>query len=295
MAFKKILHKYPYHSLLKAATQNLVDFPIQFGSKTNIDPEDYSFEENETAGFIQGYKVFMEAFVAQDFKSLEDIAEWTMVYRLKSVWDKYEKLGYSMKLVGSPDSIKCFYIAKDLYIGSLCPLRNLNYPSEYYDIDSKRVSERLDDGLKAEIIQLKDFEYKMYEVEELESLDLHKINREFDKSEYADQVLCLIRLLSNFPLIVLNVDVGFVTDYKIVVLDSAGCVVGGSDDKSLEFHTFRFEKTIPNSIHWISITKKSRKIKEFLKKLLENYLHQYIIIDIDGFMDKNLIIPRKPE
>ena len=82
-----------------------------------------------------------------------------------------------MRLIGSEASTNCFFISRDLYFGSILPLRNINYPSEYYDFDVIEYNDYYINSYSQ--ITLKNLRYTDLSFKEFESLDLQKINKGF--------------------------------------------------------------------------------------------------------------------
>ena len=291
MHLKKVILNYPYHKLDKASTQSLIGFPLYLNSSFW---EVSTFSELKSPrhadGFVQAYNLFIEYLSEENFDSLEGLVEWNMIQRLKIAWLKYKSLGYSMKLIGSPDSSRCFTITNDVYIGSIIPLRNLNFPSEYYDIFTETMSTTAVNTV--EYFRLKNLKLKDLSFEEFMLMNLVGINNEYLQGKYYNEILRIISLMNIYKIKAEASDIGIVTNYKVVVVDSMGNVVEGGNNGDNEFHCLRFEYA-RTFFPWISrFTGQGRSALRFAATKLQSVLFQYTIIDVDGFMNKNLIIPR---
>lgn len=288
MQFQRCILNYPYHGLIKTS-EKLLDFPLLFSSFPLETTQ--MFEEKNKAqveGYIQAFHTFIEYFSQEKFNLLEDIAEYNMVQKLRSSWEVYKSQGYLMKLIGSPDSTKCFNITRDIFIGALLPFRNLNLPKEYYNVQQEDYStQQLNNYAK---IQFKDQGFKNLSFSDFKNINLEEINKEKAQTEYLEKLLKIISLLNKFKIIIENVDIGFVTNYKILILDKLGNVIAGTDDESTEFHSFRLEYVLSQIPFFSGFTKAGIEATSFISTELKSVVGQYTIIDIDGLMDKNLII-----
>ena len=224
--------KYPYHEFGKEINQKLVDFPLLINSKAILPP----LRNASTVSYIQLFRGFMENFSSEQFDRLEEIIEWNMLQKIKKNWSKYKELGYSMKLIGDPNTIKMCRIYEESTTGSILPQRNCNFSSEHYDIIGKSFS-----SFSINLVRIKNRDRVGLKFEEFENLNLDKINKEYLQNDYFNQLTRLINLLVTHNVVAKVIDIGIKSNYKIIILDSDGNLVDGSDNNDEEFHTMRLE------------------------------------------------------
>jgi hypothetical protein len=213
-----------------------------------------------------------------------------MIQRLQTVWFSLKDLGYSMKLIGSADSIKLYPLLREFSSGSILPFRYLNMPSEYYNIsEGKFESSSISSFTNFE---LKDLKNKNLSFDKFKDLELERINREGLQGFYKPDLLNLLSLINKYNLTAMTIDVGVLSNYKILIYDKEGNLIEGKNDEEEEFHCFRFEVFTEMKSIWSYFSKEGRKASGFYAEKLKDYLNQYMIIDVDGFMNKNLLVPK---
>ena len=203
---------------------------------------------------------------------------------IKKKLNNLKEKGFSLHLAGKAKVFEVSCIKKSDYLGSLLPLRNLNFPSEFYYI-----STGVEDGVEISVYTFKNLESPK-SLSSFQDLDLELINRSDDLEKYRERVSSLLTSMNNYFLFHSNFDIAINTDLKVVVKNDKGEIVAGKDDDEPEIHVMRIELC---EIGWPSTIfnyfKRSNRV--FFNEKLKNYMDQYTLVDIDGFMQKNLIIP----
>lgn len=287
MSFKKIIGNYPYHKFGRSQLSSLQNFPLILNSEPDIEYEWYD-GGSEYEGFAKAFQIFMESFASRKYSDLDNLAEVNMITRFMNSWEPHHASGYHMSLIGNPESIKIASIAHHNYIGTFLPFRNLNLPTEYYTFIHKKFDDKFVSSFtRAEI---RDIKYPKASFSEFEDLDLEKLNKEYSLSSHKEEILKLISHMRKFPLMAWITDVGILSNYKIIIKDSQGKIVYGNEDDKEEFHSMRFEyiRDFPSFTNLLTF--EGARARKFFREKLGNYYKQFTIVDVDGFIDKNLII-----
>lgn len=275
---------YPYLAKQKFYHKVINDFPLAFNSSLNVLPKaEYLDTDEEKEGIAQMYKTYINALVSGDLDSLDTLVEYNMIYRTNVALNNLKEKGFSLHLAGEGKVFEISCVKKTDYAGSLLPLRNLNFPSEFYDI-----TKTVEEDVEAFYYVFKSLENPK-DFSSFEDLDLELINKADDLEKYREKISSLLTLMNQYFLIFENFDIAINTDLKIVVKNEKGEIVAGKDDNEPEFHVLRIELCEVRSPSIFNFFKKSNW--QFLNTKFKNFLNQYTIVDIDGFMNKNLIIP----
>ena len=276
---------YPFHSTKKEAAQKLLDFPLQFYSedpnllgeslKTPLLPE-------HTEEIVKGYRTLLKSFAHDNFNYLLGSTESTFVKKMSENWANYREQGYRAEIVGTQEDLEIYLMDDDVFHGAVLPYRNLNLPyKEYFRF-------RPPTSMNASL-----FVYagprKRLPFRELQELDLKKISYTEDMENYSEKIRALLVYLNRFNISIRAIDFGIYTSLKLNILDSTGKLVEGNPDPlAKEFHCLRAEMLFPPP-YWVDLLSFWR-FGKFIKKQFPEIFEKFSIIDIDGYMDKNLPI-----
>ncbi|OMJ95805.1 hypothetical protein SteCoe_697 [Stentor coeruleus] len=287
MRLRRAIGNYPYHKFSRSQLSSLQNFPLILNSEPDIE-YDWAKIFNEYEGFAKVFQIFMESFAHGKYKTLDNLAEVNLLARLANAWEPYNSAGYSMSLIGNPESIKITSIAHHNYIGTFFPFRNLNLPTEYYKFRNLNFDERF--ATSFTIAEIRDIKYPKASFSDFNHLDLEKINKEYSLSSHKEEILKLKTHMKKFPLLAWIIDIGILSNYKIIIKDLQGKVAYGNEDDKEEFHSMRLEYVREFPSIGSFFTSEGTKAKKFYMEKLGSHYKQYTIVDIDGFVDKNLII-----
>lgn len=287
--FRAFSQNYPFLSRTKSYHKPISTFPLSFAtSKTSRDTDVLIPQDSEEyKGLIKIYEVFINSLISQDLSDLDYLLESNLIFRARSSLKALNENEFKLYMKGSLKSAQIFNINESFYKGSILPQRNLNFPSEYYYIEKNKIDcqESCEYKFKSLVKQKIDFS-------EFKDLDLDQINQSDDLQPYRDQVTLILTGMNTNPIENNTYDYGIFTNFKVFAKDKSGNIVAGKDDDEFEFHTLRVEsfglesKFMDFSVPW------GYDANKFYSEKLGNYLNQYTLTDIDGFMNGNLIIPQ---
>ncbi|CAG9328781.1 unnamed protein product [Blepharisma stoltei] len=289
---------YPYHLKPKNLAQALIDFPLQFDSEepdimqekhdSQVENNKFLKEEGDSEGIKAVFETLLSSIAQENFISLEDLVEFNMLKKLKTSWEEYKKLGYKIMTTGSIDDAKVTVLDKTCTSGNFLPYRNLNFPKSEYEYT-------LIPGFKRRLpihsYRIEDRNIKRKYLNDFLSLDFKKINQDENIEQYLLEIKEIFVAMGSFPIFIATYDIGILSSYKLYVVDQNNAVCGGSNDPNKkEFHSLRLDyMTLPSGYLWNMILKFLKCDKFFSEKFTE-WLRQYTIVDIDGFMDGNPIL-----
>jgi len=287
---------FPLHESSKEAVQSIKDFPLQFYSeipdlllvlsKKNPKVEQRgAFKE----GIVKAYETFLTLFANRDFDSLEGLVEYNIIRRLKFLDEKYQKLGYTYKLTGDIEDAQLFMLSPFIVAGSMLPYRNLNFPSEFYEISEVKTPIKIEPQamrylLKTDIKPAKSFrEYK--------DLNLKELNKSENLAPYKNGIMSLQGLMNRQNLVYIIEDYGIYTSFKLNVYNPNGVLVDGWNSKTRkEYHLIRIENVSLVGGRFSRFLFWRTGYYSFMNKQLGDVLNQWTITDIDSFMIGNPLI-----
>lgn len=286
--FRCFSQKFPYIYRTTSYHKAINSFPLSFSShKTERDSDlVLAPEDDEFIGVKKIYEIFVNSLVSQDLSELNTLVEHNLLYRTREALKALEENGYKIVLRGSLDSFEIIDIKSTLYSGSILPQRNLNYPSEFYNIT--KVGLDSDDY----IYTFKTLLDSTVDWHKFKDLDLDSINESDNISEYKEAIAEILSGMNACPILNTTVDYGIFTNYKLIILDKQGKVIAGNDSDDSEFHTIRIEEFSYKDIFINFLFPKQKAGRAFFTEKLGNYMNQFTLVDVDGFMKGNLIIPQ---
>ena len=287
---------YPLHESSKEAVQSIKDFPLQFYSQI---PELLLIAAKKNPkvvlhgsfkkGIVKAYETFLTLFANRDFDSLDGLVEYNIIRRLKLLDEKYQQLGYTYKIVGDITDAQLFMLSPFIVLGSMLPYRNLNFPSEFYEITKIKTPIKIETQTMRYLIKTDVKPAKSFK--EFKDLNLKELNQSENLAPYKERIMSLQALMNKQSLVYIIEDYGIYTSFKLNVYNPNGVLVDGWDSKSrMEYHLIRMENTnlmgggFSRFLFWGS------GYYPFMTKQLEEVLNQWTITDIDCFMHGNSII-----
>lgn len=286
--FRLFSQDYPYLYRTNSYHKAINSFPLSFSSHETVRPTDLSLtpDFDDFVGVKQVYEVFIKSLYYQDLSNLKNLVEYNFLYRIEEALRNLSENGFTMHLVGNLESVKIIEIKDTVYAGSILPQRNLNFPSEYYEIS--KIDKNKDDS----IYFYKTLSNSKLSLDNYKDLDLDEINQSDCIYQYRHKMSEILAQMNHHPIMSLTTDYGISTNYKIIIKDKTGTTIAGNDSEEFEFHTIRIEEFSYKSNFLDYFVRGSSAAKRFFNQKLGNYLNQYTLIDIDGFMKGNLIIPQ---
>ena len=287
--FRAFSQDYPFFSRTKSYHKPIHAFPLSFATdKTSRDtdvliPQD----SDEYKGLIKIYEVLINSLISQNTSNLEFLLESNLIFRTQSSLKALNENEFKLHLRGSLESAQIFNLNESFYKGSILPQRNLNFPSEYYFIEKNQI-----DSQESCEYKFKSLVKSKVDFSQFKDLDLDQINQLDNLEKYKNSVSLILTGMNSNPIENNTYDYGIFTNFKVFVKDKKGNVVAGKDDSEFEFHTLRVEsfslesKFMDFNVPW------GYDANKFFTEKLSNYLNQYTLTDIDGFMKGNLIIPQ---
>lgn len=269
-----------------------LEFPLQLGSALPEflvnEPEKFIPPIAIKEGMCQAYELLVSSMAENNVEDLTDLVEYNFLTKLRnSLRILKEKHDYHIKLVGDIEDCEVFLIYSMYVSGSILPYRNLNFPQEEYLVSSMQSTGLTNNThyvVKTDLDLPKSFR-------DLTDLDLKSLNESFNEFP-KENILKLFTLMNVFPLLIEVLDIGILTSRKLRILDKANKLVAGNPSSTArEFHSIRIENVLstrgwlPKLLLWkVGYT-------QFMSSNFSSMLDQYTVVDLDGYLTGNLIIP----
>jgi hypothetical protein len=98
-------------------------------------------------------------------------------------------------------------------------------------------------------------------------------------------------LLNKYPLSLIQIDIGVISKQKLAIIDKEGRHFDGTDNPDFkEFHVMRIENLVAPQNVMRKILYYSSGFQDWLNANFEHMINQWTIVDVDGYMDGNLLI-----
>lgn len=285
-----MMSSFPYLLKPKTSSKILETFPISFGCDLNL-PEHHAHVQEVDHKYeiiVKFYSSLVNALASGDLQKLDGIYEHNFIKKLDQEKKKLESLGLSFKLKGSLDKTEVTLIRKDIFIGSILPFRNLFLPDEEYQIYTSRF---IRDEFRNINIAVNSQLPVQFKFTELNDIDLEQANKS-SSHDLTEKLIDFHQITNLIKLEAEDQEFALKTNLKLLVVNSSNQVISENDNDEAECHTGILERFRFFGFNYKIYSSRTKKAEALYNRLLKGYLHNNVVVDFDGSMDRNPPVPK---
>ena len=285
-----MMSSFPYLLKPKTLPKILENFPISFGCDLKL-PEHHSHVQEVDHKYeiiAKFYSSLVNALASGDLHKLEGIYEFNLIKKLDEERRKLESLGMGFKVMGSLDKTEVTLIRKDIFIGSILPFRNLFLPDEEYQIYTSRFIRDEFRNINVSVNSEMPVQFKFAELNDIDFVQANKSSSHSLAEKLKDfhQITNLIKLEAE------NQEFALKTNLKLLVVNSSNQVISENENDEPECHTVILERFRFFGFNYKIYSSRTKKAEALYNSLLKGYLHNNVVVDFDGSMDRNPPVPK---